>query len=121
MNTAVTETEYNQLMGKIDALMAKGSQNISKQELEELRLMALSAQAYEQSKYVIEAPTTLVGMIEMKMFEMKFNQKELAEMLNISTAKLSLIINGKQKADVSFLKAVHKHLNIDAGFALEHA
>ena len=45
MNTAVNETEYNQLMGKIDALMAKGSQNISKQELEELRLMALSAQA----------------------------------------------------------------------------
>jgi HTH-type transcriptional regulator/antitoxin HigA len=121
MKTILNETDYSQLMGKIDALMARGSQNVSKEELEELREMALAAQAYEQSKYVINAPDTLIGMIEMKMFEMNLNQKELADKLNISTTKLSLIMNGKQKADVAFLKAVHKVLHIDAGFVLEHA
>jgi HTH-type transcriptional regulator/antitoxin HigA len=121
MKTGLNEADYNELMAGIDALMAKGSQNISKEELEELQKMALAAQAYEQSKYVIDAPTSLVGMIEMKMFEMRLNQKELAKKLNISTTKLSLIMNGKQKADVTFLKAVYKTLHIDADFVLEHA
>jgi HTH-type transcriptional regulator/antitoxin HigA len=115
------DTDYKGLMLKIDALMAKGSKNVSKNELEEIRKMALSAQEYERKKYVIEAPTTLTGMIEMKMFEMGLKQKDLAEKLNISEAKLSLIINGKQKPDIDFLKAVHSELHIDADFILEHA
>ncbi len=83
--------------------------------------MAQSAQAFEQTRYVIDAPTTLVGMIEMRMFEMKLKQKELAKKLKVSDAKLSLIMNGKQKPGVDFLKAVHSELNIDAEFILEHA
>jgi HTH-type transcriptional regulator/antitoxin HigA len=115
------DSDYNLLMSKIDELMAKGSEGVSKKELEEIRAMAEMAQAYEQSKYVIEPPSTLIGMVEMKMFEMKLNQKQLAEKLNISTAKISLIMNEKQKADVPFLQAVHRVLNIDADFILEHA
>ena len=115
------ETDYKNLMLRIDTLMAKGSNNVSKSELEEIRRMALAAQEYERKKYVIEAPTTLTGMIEMKMFEMGLKQKDLAEKLSISEAKLSLIINGKQKPDIDFLKAVHSELHIDADFILEHA
>jgi len=29
-------------------------------------------------------------------------------------------MNGKQKPDVDFLKAVHTQLNVDAGFILQH-
>jgi HTH-type transcriptional regulator/antitoxin HigA len=36
-------------MAKIDELMAKGSENVSKEELEEIRTMAKMAQAYERS------------------------------------------------------------------------
>jgi len=115
------ESDYNDVMVKIDSLMSKGSENISKEELEELRTMALSAQAYEQEKYVLDAPSTLTGMIEMRMFEMKLKQKDLAEKLNVSNAKLSLIMNGKQRPDISFLKAVHQQLKVDANFILEHA
>ena len=60
-------------------------------------------------------------MIEMRMFEMKLRQSDLAQKLNMSDAKLSLIMNGKQKPGVDFLKAVHTQLNIDANFILEHA
>jgi HTH-type transcriptional regulator/antitoxin HigA len=115
------DTDYKHLMLKIEALMARGSKNVSKNELEEIRKMALSAQEYESKKYIIEAPTTLTGMIEMKMFEMGYKQKALAEKLNISEAKLSLIMNGKQKPDIGFLKAVHSELHIEADFILEHA
>lgn len=58
-------------MARIDGLMAKGSGNVSKEELMEIRKLAQSAQDYEQAKYVVEAPTSLIGMIEMRMFEMK--------------------------------------------------
>lgn len=115
------ESDYKTVMTKIDSLMAKGSPNVSKKELAEIKRLALAAQEYEQAKYKIDLPTTLSGMIEMKMYEFKLKQKDLAEQLDISTAKLSLILNGKQKPDVAFLKAVHKHLHIDAAFLLEHA
>ncbi|HEY4322952.1 MAG TPA: helix-turn-helix domain-containing protein [Mucilaginibacter sp.] len=121
MNKITSEADYNTVMAKIDGLMAKGSGNVSKEELAEIRALAVSAQSFEQEKYVIEAPTTLTGMIEMRMFELKLKQKDLAEKLNVSNAKLSLIMNGKQKPDIDFLKAVHSQLQIDAEFILEHA
>ncbi len=113
------ETEYKKIMDKIDALMAKGSKNVSKRELTELRKLASSAQKYEQDKFVIPAPTTLEGIIEMKMFELKLKQKDLARKLQVSDTKLSLIMNGKQKPDIHFLKALQKHLHISGDFLLK--
>lgn len=121
MNKINTEANYQSVMSRIDDLMAKGSKNVSAEELAEIRRLALSAQAYEQEFYVVDAPSTLLGMIEMRMFEMKLRQVDLAKKLRVSPAKLSLILNGKQKADVDFLKAVHSELNVDAKFILEHA
>lgn len=114
------ESDYTAIMAKIDSLMSKGSENVAKEELAEIRALALAAQQYEQQKYVIAAPSTLSGMIEMRMYEMRLKQKDLAKKLNISDAKLSLIMNGKQKPDVEFLKAVHTELNVDAEFILQH-
>jgi len=56
-----TEANYKSVMGKIDRLMSKGSGNLSKTQLAEIRKMALEAQEYEQKKYLIAAPTTLAG------------------------------------------------------------
>lgn len=121
MKEITNEADYNQVMAKIDGLMAKGSEKVSKEELSEIRALAQQAQAFEQAKYVFEAPTTLIGMVEMRMFEMKLRQRDLAQKLNMSDAKLSLIMNGKQRPGVDFLKAVYQQLHIDAGFLLEHA
>lgn len=121
VNKVKRDTGYNTVMAKINSLMAKGSENVSKAELAEIKSLAIQIQSYEQEKYQIDLPTTLAGMIEMKMFELKLKQKDLAKQLNISTAKLSLIMNGKQKPDVAFLKSVHSQLKIDAAFLLDQA
>lgn len=121
MKKITNDAGYNEVMARIDSLMAKGSAEASKEELTEIRSLAQTAQAYEQAKYVIDTPTTLIGMIEMKMFEMKLKQKDLAKKLKVSDAKLSLIMNGKQQVSIDFLKAVHTELHIDAEFILEHA
>jgi HTH-type transcriptional regulator/antitoxin HigA len=121
MKKITTDAGYNEVMARIDSLMAKGSDGVSKEELAEIRSLAQTAQAYEQATYVIDTPTTLIGMIEMRMFEMKLKQKDLAKKLKVSDAKLSLIMNGKQQVSIDFLKAVHTELHIDAEFILEHA
>lgn len=112
------EADYKAVMVQIDHLMSKGSSNVSKTELAEIRKLALAAQQYEQSKFAIAPPTTLAGIIEMKMYEMKLKQKDLARKLKVSDTKLSLIMNGKQKPDVDFLKAVHKQLHVNGDFLL---
>ena len=114
-----TKAEYTATMARIDKLMSKGSSNLTKAELQEIRKLALAAESYEHATYEIEMPETLAGMIEMKMYEMKLKQKDLAKKLKISDTKLSLILNGKQRPDVDFLKAVHKELHVDAGFLLK--
>jgi len=117
--TIMSDPDYNAVMERIDELMAKGSDKVSKAELAEIRKLALAAQTYEQRKFVVHPPTTFAGIIEMKMYEMKLKQTELAKKLHISDTKLSLIMSGKQKPDIFFLKAVHRELHVDANLLLE--
>ena len=121
MKTFKSEISYKKGMEEILQLMNKGEKNLSKTETEKLRSMALAAQAYEKGIYTIPAPTSLEGMIELRMYEMKLKQKELAKLMGIAEPKLSQILSGKREPDVQFLKAAYKKLHIDAAFLLETA
>jgi len=116
-----SEKGYNATMKKIDVLMKKGEYNLTNKEAEELRTLALTAQAYEKSIYTIPAPKTLEGLIELKMYERKLKQKELARLLGVGEPKLSQIMSRKRKPDVAFLKAAHARLGIDGNVLLEFA
>src|SRR3984957_7523792 len=115
------EREYNATMKKIDALMKKGEKNLTDKEAQEIRTLALAAQAYEKSIYTIPTPKTLLGLIELEMYERRLKQKELAKLLGIGEPKLSQIMSSKRKPDLAFLKAAHKHLGIDGNLLLEYA
>ena len=116
-----TKKAYKDAMAQLEALMLKGSDNLTDGEYGQIRALSLLVQQYEQKEYQIEPPTTIAGMVEWKMYQLKLRQNELANLLEISPAKLSLIITGKQKPDVAFLKSVHQKLDVDAAFLLEHA
>lgn len=113
------EKDYNATMKKIDALMKKGEANLTNKEAQDLRILALAAQAFEKSIYTIPAPKTLEGLIEFKMYERKLKQKELARLLGVGEPKLSQIMSKKRKPDVAFLKAAHKLLGIDGNVLLD--
>ena len=108
-------------MRSIDTLMKKGEKKLTSIEANELKKLTLAAQAYEKSIYTIPAPKTLQGIIELKMYERKLRQKELAKLLGIGEPKLSQILSNKRPADVAFLKAVHRQLGIDGNMLLEVA
>lgn len=112
---------YDATMARIDFLMKKGEQQLGAEEAAELRQLALVAESYEKSIYVIPAPKTLEGLIELKMFERQLKQKELAKLLNVGEPKLSQIMSKKRKPDVAFLKALHRQLGIDGNLLLEFA
>ncbi|HVY75998.1 MAG TPA: helix-turn-helix domain-containing protein [Puia sp.] len=116
-----TEKEYNAVMKKIDALMRKGEKNLTRPEAQQIEEMALLAQAYEKTMYKVHPPKTLEGLIELKMYERKLRQKELASLLGMAEPKLSQIMTRKRKPDLVFLKAVHKLLGIDGNILLEYA
>lgn len=115
------EREYKTAMKKIDTMMKKGEHKLNDEESNELRILALAAQAYEKSIYTIPAPKTLEGLIELKMYERKLKQKELATLLGVGEPKLSQIMTNKRKPDVAFLKAAHEQLGIDGNILLEYA
>ena len=119
-----SKREYHQTMVDVYELMNKGEQFLSEAELNKLSIMAEAAEKYENEVLHLNPqrpPQSIPEMVELKMFEQKISQTTLAEKLGFSPSKVSEILSGKRKPDVSFLKGIHKLLHIDADFLLTHA
>ena len=110
---------YELTMKEIELLMSKGEATISNQEQARLRSLAEAAEEYEDTYEPLPAPSSLSDMIRMKMLQLKLKQHYTAKLLGVSEAKLSLIMNGKQKPDIYFVKALHEKLNLDANDILK--
>ena len=106
-------------MKEVDALMKKGEENLSQKEVERLRILAEAAENYEHTHEPLPIPSSLPDMIRMKMFQLRLKQHYTARLLGVSEAKLSLIMSGKQKPDIYFVKALHEKLNLDANQILQ--
>jgi HTH-type transcriptional regulator / antitoxin HigA len=117
-----SKKEYHQMMVTIYTLMNKGEKKLTKLELTKLSQLTKAAALYEEknmSLTPIKEPETLSEIIELKLFQHKMTQAKLADQIGLAKSKVSEILNGKRKADIPFLKGVHKVLNIDASLLLE--
>ena len=119
-----SKKEYHELMIEIYNLMNKGESKLSKAESTKLSKMAITAELYEENVLGLKPfkePKTIQELVELKLFENKMTQARLAEEIGLAKSKVSEILNGKRKADITFLKGIHKVLKIDAGLLLEIA
>jgi antitoxin component HigA of HigAB toxin-antitoxin module len=119
-----SKKHYHEVMIQIYELMNKGECALSEEEVQKLAVMSEAAECYEDEVLKlmpVKQPDSIAEYISLRMFEKKLNQARLAELLGIAKSKLSEILSGKRKPDVPFLKAVHKVLQIDAEFLLDHA
>lgn len=119
-----TKKEYHQMMIDIYNLMNKGENNLSKFEATKLSEMAIAAEHYEDTVIglkPIKEPETIQQIVELKLFENRMTQAQLAEEIGLAKSKVSEILNGKRKADIQFLKGIHKLFKIDASTLLELA
>jgi len=117
-----SKKEYHEMMVEIYKLMNKGEGKLTKSESTKLSQMAIAAESYEENVLGLKPfkePANIPELVELKLFEHKMTQAKLAEEIGIAKSKVSEILNGKRKADISFLKGIHKVLKIDAGLLLE--
>nr|WP_295923193.1 helix-turn-helix domain-containing protein [uncultured Dyadobacter sp.] len=115
-----TEPEYDSAMDEIHELMTRGEGNLTEDETNKLRAMAIAAEKYEEIHFPFP-PLTVPEMVEQKRFELNLSTAGLADLLGLGKAKLSEILNGKREPDVPFLKAVYHKLGIDPGVLLDNA
>ena len=126
MNTSITKKEFEGAESKMFSLLnivtqKGGFNNLSAKEKTSLNKYTNIVKAYEDANYTIPMPQTVQGLIELKMYEKKLKQKELAKLLNTTDTKLSEIMHSKRKPSLSFLKAMHEVLGIDGNLLLKIA
>lgn len=126
MKTLITKKSFETSEIKINELLAIATQkggfdNLTKKEKAALDKYTQVVKAYEDVNYKIPLPQTVQGLIELKMYEKKLKQKELARMLNITDTKLSEIMHNKRKPSLSFIKAMNEVLGIDGNLLLKIA
>ncbi len=116
------ETEYKAAFVQLDAMIAEGFEDDSKKK-EKFRQLALDIEAYEDSIPLmpIPVPGSLEEMIRLKMYQRKVNQKQLAQLLEITETRLSEVLRGKRNINFDMARRLHQKLGIDGNFILEKA
>lgn len=123
-----SKEEYLQVMEKVESYLlcatsGGGFQSLNHDEREELRQLSLMAEAWEDNIPLmqIRQPQTIVEMIELKMYERKLKQKDLAKLLDVSESRLSEIMKGKRSINMDFAQRLYLKLQIEPKFILEKA
>jgi HTH-type transcriptional regulator/antitoxin HigA len=102
-----TEAEYDAALERIDALMnaAPGSS-----EEEELELLAILVEKYEEEHYPIELPDP-VEAIKFRMEQEGLTRKDMIKYLG-SQSKVSEVLNYKRPLSLTMIRALTEGLNI---------
>jgi HTH-type transcriptional regulator/antitoxin HigA len=128
MTTSITtEAHYRQIQKEVERYLQKatkggGFASLSEEDDRELLRLSHLMKAYEEEHFPMPSqPQTLQGMIELKMFERKLKQKDLAELLGIEAPRVSELLRGKRRVSIDIARQLYKQLGIPADFILEHA
>lgn len=122
-----TEADYRQVQAEVETYLQKATQgggfaSLSEEDDRELLRLSHLMKAYEEEHFPMPSqPRTLTGMIELRMFERKLKQKDLAELLGVETPRVSELLRGKRRVSIDMARQLYKKLGIPAEFILEHA
>jgi HTH-type transcriptional regulator / antitoxin HigA len=116
------ESEYQLALDTIEPFLQKGFAHLTIEEDDELARITGLIEEYEAVHYPMPfKPKTLVEMLELKMFERKLKQKDLAKVLQVTENRISEVMNGKRKVNMDLAKRLYLELNIDPHFILTYA
>jgi HTH-type transcriptional regulator/antitoxin HigA len=122
-----SEADYRQVQVQVEAYLQQATQgggfaSLSESDDQELLRLSHLMRAYEQQHYPMPTqPQTLAGMIELKMFERKLKQKDLAKLLEVEAPRVSELLRGKRRLSMEMAQQLYKKLGIPADFILDHA
>lgn len=93
------------------------TQKLSKEEEMELDAISSEIADYEEANFPFH-PESLTEMIELRMYQRKLKQKDLAIILGTTPSRISEILSGKRGLTIDLAKNLYKKLNIDAEMIL---
>lgn len=118
----MTKQDYNLKTKRLEELLGqlttKGK--LAKKYQLELDTMSEEIAQYEETNYPFEA-NNLKEMIELRMYQRKLKQKDVAKILGTTPSRISEILSGKRGLTMELAKGLHKSLNIDAELILNNA
>ena len=114
-----TEAAYRAALKRIDELLPLVNDDTPTDDRNYLELDMISDMVaeYEDIHYPIGKPS-LVEVIKLRLYEMGITQSKLAEMLGLSNARVSEIINGKSEPSLKIGRELSRKLNIDPAIVL---
>jgi HTH-type transcriptional regulator/antitoxin HigA len=115
----MTEQEYTHATTRIEELLqtltTKG--NLTPTAQSELDRLSELVADYEEANFPF-APTTLREVVQLRMYQRKLKQKDLAKLLGTSPSRISEYLGGKRDLTLPMARALHQKLNIDAELIL---
>ncbi|HAH25520.1 MAG TPA: hypothetical protein DCL77_17480 [Prolixibacteraceae bacterium] len=107
-----TEEEYNEACARIYSLINNSKDPIETDspEGEELELLSLLVEKYEQEFYPIVAPDPIEA-IKFRMEQMNLKQADIAPMFGGKT-RISEVLNGKRPLSLKMITLLHEYLGI---------
>jgi HTH-type transcriptional regulator/antitoxin HigA len=104
-----TEKEYKLALERLEQIFdaKKGSKSG-----DELELLSLLIDNYEQSKFPIDLPDP-VEAIKFRMEQLGYNQKDLSKIIGLKS-RVSEILNRKRKLSLEMIRKLHDTLGIPA-------
>ena len=114
-----SEAAYRAALLRIEELLPLVNDNTPVDDPNYLELDMISdmVEEYEDVHYPISKPT-LIEVIKLRLYEMGITQTKLAEMLGLSNARVSEILNGKSEPSLRIGRELSRQLNIDPAVVL---
>ncbi len=111
--------EYKEKTKRLEELLKQFtiSGSLDEKSQKELDKLSDEIQEYEEKHYPFKAES-LNEMIELRMYQRKLKQKDLAQILGTTPSRISEILNGKRNLTMKLAKSLHRKLNIDAELIL---
>ena len=107
MKIIKTESEYKKALTKLEKLF-NAKPNTPKGD--ELELLSLLIEKYEQEKYPIDMPDPIEA-IKFRMEQMGYTQNDLAKIIGLKS-RASEILNRKRPLTLEMIRNLHEKMNI---------
>jgi len=116
-----TRNEYHLAMAEIETYLAKGVDNLTQEEDDELEKLSKKVSIYESVHFPMPVKHDLATILEAYMKENNLSKQRLASFLGVGNSTLSEVLNKKRPITLDFAKKLHTKIHLDGNLILEMA
>jgi HTH-type transcriptional regulator/antitoxin HigA len=119
MKPIKTRSEYHLAMAEIETYLAKGFDNLTPEEDDELEKLSKKVSKYEVVHFPMPVKHDITTILLAYMKENNLTKQRLASFLGVGNSTLSEVLNKKRPITLDFAKKLHTKINLDGNMILE--